>query len=564
MVLLVAVWPSTVTLIGPVAAPAGTETVSDVVVAAVTIAVAPLENITPFEGASALKFVPVIVTVVPTGPLCGEKPEIVGAGPVVAKLVLLVVDWPPTVSPIGPVAAPTGTITVNDVVVAEVTVAVGFVPPPVNVTMSAEGVALKFVPMIVTVVPTGPVVGEKLVIFGAGVKLVLLVADRPPTVTVIGPAVAPAGINTVSEVVVAALTVAVTPLKKVTLFAEGVALKFVPEIVTTVPTGPLDGEKLAIVGATVKFVLLVAVWPPTVTWMGPVVAPVGTLTVREVVVAAVTVAAVPLNFTVSADGVALKFVPEITTVVPIAPPVGEKPEIVGAGPAPTVKFELLVAICVPPTLTVIGPVVAVGGTVTVTEVLVALVAAPAYMPLNRTRSYVPSAAKFVPVMVTDVPAGPNVGENPVMVGAGTVKDALLVVSPFIVPTHIGPVAALEWTLTTILLVVAETISAAPELKKSTVGLFVKKVPLIVTVSPATPLVGVKLEMCGGDASAMCGHAISQKRPTTQAAMNRTNARRINPLSLLCDPPLWQIRKGRNPRRFVAATSRRDSRLRQRR
>jgi hypothetical protein len=41
-----------------------------------------------------------------------------------------------------------------------------------------------------------------------------------------------------------------------------------------------------------------------------VVAPVGTVTVRLFAVAAVTVAAVPLNFTVLALGVVLKFAPE--------------------------------------------------------------------------------------------------------------------------------------------------------------------------------------------------------------------------------------------------------------
>ena len=48
---------------------------------------------------------------------------------------------------------------------------------------------------------------------------------------------------------------------------------------------------------------------PTVTLIGPVVAPAGTVVVRLLAVAAVTVAVVPLNFTVLAVGVALKFCP---------------------------------------------------------------------------------------------------------------------------------------------------------------------------------------------------------------------------------------------------------------
>src|SRR5213082_2141805 len=55
--------------------------------------------------------------------------------------------------------------------------------------------------------------------------------------------------------------------------------------------------------STVKLLLEVAVDVPTVTLMGPVVAPVGTVVVSWFVVAAVTVAVVPLNFTVFALGV---------------------------------------------------------------------------------------------------------------------------------------------------------------------------------------------------------------------------------------------------------------------
>ena len=54
---------------------------------------------------------------------------------------------------------------------------------------------VKFVPLIVTLVPTGPLVGVKLVIVGAGitVKLLVLVVVPPGVVTLSGPVVAPAG-----------------------------------------------------------------------------------------------------------------------------------------------------------------------------------------------------------------------------------------------------------------------------------------------------------------------------------------------------------------------------------
>ena len=64
--------------------------------------------------------------------------------------------------------------------------------------------------------------------------------------------------------------------------------------------------------------------PPTPTDMVPVVAVVGTVTVRVLAVAAVTVAATPLNLTVSLAGVALKPEPTIVTVAPGAADVGLK------------------------------------------------------------------------------------------------------------------------------------------------------------------------------------------------------------------------------------------------
>ena len=65
------------------------------------------------------------------------------------------------------------------------------------VPLKATAVApVRFVPVMTTLVPTGPVVGEKLVIVGAEavtVKLVELVAVPPGVVTEIVPVVAPEG-----------------------------------------------------------------------------------------------------------------------------------------------------------------------------------------------------------------------------------------------------------------------------------------------------------------------------------------------------------------------------------
>ena len=75
---------------------------------------------------------------------------------------------------------------------------------------------VKLVPLIVTVVPTAPLVGVKLVIVGGGitVKVLLLVAVPPGVVTLTGPVVAPLG--TVAEIEVSDVTVkvALVPLNR--------------------------------------------------------------------------------------------------------------------------------------------------------------------------------------------------------------------------------------------------------------------------------------------------------------------------------------------------------------
>ena len=65
------------------------------------------------------------------------------------------------------------------------------------------------------------------------------------------------------------------------------------------------------VETTVKFVLEVAVLEPTVTDMGPVVAVFGTVAVRELGVADITVAGAPLKLTALDAAVVLKFCPWI-------------------------------------------------------------------------------------------------------------------------------------------------------------------------------------------------------------------------------------------------------------
>src|SRR5438552_16454597 len=209
-------------------------------------------------------------------------------GLMTVKLLPLLAVPPAVVTLIGPLVAADGTVAV--IVVAEFTVKLALVP--LNRTAVAP---VKLVPLIVTVVPTRPLVGVKLVIVGGWmtVKLLALLAVPPAVVTLIGPLEAPAG--TVAVIAVAELTVklALVPLNRTAL----APVKLVPLMVTLVPTGPLVGVKLEIVGGftTVKLPALLAVPAEVVTLIGPVVAPVGTVAVIVVAEFTVKLALVPLN-----------------------------------------------------------------------------------------------------------------------------------------------------------------------------------------------------------------------------------------------------------------------------
>jgi hypothetical protein len=182
----------------------------------------------------------------------------------------------------GPLVAPLGTVVV--MVVSFTTVKVGWLVPLKRTALAP----VKPLPVSVTAVPTGPLVGAKEARVGAAttVKLVPLVAVPPGVTTWIGPLVAPAG--TVVVIVVSVTTVKVgwlVPLNRTAL----APVNPLPVSVTAVPTGPLVGAKEARLGAgiTVKLVPLVAVPPGVTTSIGPLVAPLGTVVV--IVVSATTV-----------------------------------------------------------------------------------------------------------------------------------------------------------------------------------------------------------------------------------------------------------------------------------
>jgi hypothetical protein len=262
---LVAVPAGVVTEMGPVFALFGTVAVIDV--DEFTVNTAPLLPI--FTVVAPVKFVPVIVTDVPTGPLWGVKLVMVG-GDITVKSVLLVAVPPGVVTATRPVVAPEGTV-------ARICIpfTVKLAAMPLNVTAVAPA---RLVPLMVTDVPTGPLVGVKLLIVGAGPAVTVnedeLVAVPPGVVTVSTPVVAPVG--TVAVICVAELTVkiAVKPLNRTVV----APVRLLPVMTTDVPTGPLAGVTVVIVGAatTVNALALVTVPPGVVTEMGPVAAPVGT------------------------------------------------------------------------------------------------------------------------------------------------------------------------------------------------------------------------------------------------------------------------------------------------
>lgn len=344
------------TVIGPVVAPAGTSTESCVSVDEISagLTTAPL-NVT----AEILdKPLPVMMTRLPTTPLPGVKPVITGAAGV--KLVLLRTVPPGVVIEMGPAVTPKGTCA--EICVEERT------RNEVEASLNETSLAfVKFVPVIITVEPLAPVVGVKLVSVGAAtgrtLKFVAEVAKPPLVTTVMGPVVALNG--TVARICEAESTEKLpdTPLKSTWETFEN----FVPTIVTVEPANPLPGPKLLIVGAktgavlTVKFPVLVAMPEVLTTAMGPVVAPLGTLTV--IWVGELTVK-LPVRALLNNTSVTpIKFVPVIVTEVPEAPLLGVKPVIVGIA-ADAVGVKLVALATKPPgVVTVIGPAVAPAGTV---------------------------------------------------------------------------------------------------------------------------------------------------------------------------------------------------------
>jgi hypothetical protein len=105
------------------------------------------------------------------------------------------------------------------------------------------------VPVIVTEVPAGPEVGDKLVIVGGAktVNVTPLLAT-PLTVTTTLPVVAPDGTTATIDVAFQVVIEAATVPLNVTVLVPCIAPKLVPVIDTEAPTAPEVGDWLVIVG----------------------------------------------------------------------------------------------------------------------------------------------------------------------------------------------------------------------------------------------------------------------------------------------------------------------------
>src|SRR5260370_16356762 len=137
--------PPTVTTTLPVVAPLGTATAMLVAFQFAGVPLVPL-NVTVLVPCVEPKFVPVMVTAVPTKPDVGFIPVMFGAGVLTVKLAPLLAI-PPTVTPTLPLVALLGTVTAMLMAVHLVGVAV--VPSTVMLHLNAPHLA----PVIVTHAP---------------------------------------------------------------------------------------------------------------------------------------------------------------------------------------------------------------------------------------------------------------------------------------------------------------------------------------------------------------------------------------------------------------------------
>ncbi len=208
----------------------------------------------------------------------------------------------------------------------------------------------------------------------------------------------------------------------------------------------------------------------------------------------IVVAVLPLNLTVPLPCVEPKLVPVTVTDVPTIPEVGDRLVMLGAD----TTVNDLVLLATPLTVTTTLPVVAPVGTVATIEVALQLAIVVAIVVLNFTVLLPCVPPKFVPVIVTDAPTAPDVGERLVMLGvASTVKGWPLLSTPLACTTTF-PVLAPEGTGTAID-VALQLVGVADVPLNFTVlvpCVAPKFVPVIVTEAATAPDVGDRLVIPG--------------------------------------------------------------------
>lgn len=220
----------------------------------------------------------------------------------------------------------------------------------------------------------------------------------------------------------------------------------------------------------------------TVTW--PIRACFGTRATIEVGEIRTKCALRPAKRTLD---VADRFVPLMRTRVRAMARPGERDVITGRG-LNGVALE-----AVPPGVTrVSSPAAAPPGTTAVTRVADVTLKPFAAVPSNST-AFVPS--RFVPVIVTCVPALPLPGENEAIPGSG-LKLSVLQPRPFAVVTPIVPTAAVGGTVAVISDGESTVKSVASVPENLTAVASVKFAPRIVTFAPARAWLGLKERITG--------------------------------------------------------------------
>ena len=161
-----------------------------------------------------------------------------------------------------------------------------------------------------------------------------------------------------------------------------------------------------------------------------------------------------------------------------------------------VTVKLLPLLSTPAAVTTTLPVVAPAGTGTTIEVSPHVVTA-AVVPLKVTLLPVTWVVpKFVPVMVIDWPIGPEGEDKPLITGGGTTAKVVgaLLADPLGLVTTIGPVPVVPAPTVSVICVDEPGVMVAAVPLIVAVVTVSRPVPVIVTVAPIAPEVGLMPEM----------------------------------------------------------------------